>query len=171
MKALFILLACAWSAGAVAAWTYSDSTDAMTGRKVLVATVASRNELNFSSPYSGAQKAILLLRDHPRRGRDAIITIERGQFLCGVSACSVMVRFDDGKPMRYSVSGTADHTTTALFIGGYERFLTGLKSAKRVRIEVAVYQEGAQTMDFEVSGLNWEARRKGKSAVSKAMGK
>lgn len=136
-------------------WFYSESQDAMGRGKIKTAVVRSLNQLEFDFPYSGPQRATLRLRVHPEYGRDVILSIERGQFLCGIDDCSVNVRFGNGKPVAYHVSEPADHSTTSLFIGNYERFVANTKKVDKVSIEAQFFQEGNRVFEFDVSGLEW----------------
>jgi hypothetical protein len=64
------------------------------------------------------------------------------------------VRFDDENPTSYSAAGSADNSTETIFIHNYSRFVEKMMRAKRVRISVNIYQEGAPVFDFDVSGFN-----------------
>ena len=132
-------------------WQYTSTRDSMTDQTTYRAATKSLNAFNFKFPYRGEQHATLTLRTHPRYGKDIILTIERGQFLCSISGCNVLVRFDDSKPVRYSASEPSDHSTTTLFINDYSRFAGKMLKAKRLRIQAEFYQEGSRTFEFDVS--------------------
>ena len=128
----------------------------------LLAQVPSTNVVLFDSPYDGPQHATLTLRTHPRHGKDIILGIERGQFLCrSYEDCNVLVRFDDQKAVTYAGVGPADNSTESVFIRNYPRFVSSMLKAKRVRISAEVYQEGSPVFEFDVTGFN-EAKYKGK---------
>lgn len=136
-------------------WTYRTSTDEMSSKPVKFASVDSINELHFGFPYQGAQRATLILRVHPRFGRNVILEIERGQFLCGFEDCGVMVRFDEGKPQRFTAGEPKDHSSNVLFIENYDRFLASARTAKKVYIAADFYQEGNNVLEFDTSALSW----------------
>jgi hypothetical protein len=136
-------------------WTYVTGQDAMMQKPIRYASVQSINELNFGFPYQGAQHETLTLRTHPRFGKSVILRIERGQFLCGVEGCSVTVRFDAGKPQRFSVDEPSDHSTTYLFIDNYDGFLASVRKSKKIYISAEFYQEGSPVLEFDTSKLNW----------------
>jgi len=136
-------------------WHYLDSEDSMTGKPGRTAGVISTNTVAFNFPYAGEQHATLFLRAHPRHGKDVMLTIEKGQFLCSISGCSVFVRFDDKPPRRFSASEPADHKTTMLFIGNYNSFVAELKKAKTLRIEALFFSQGSRVFVFDVAGLKW----------------
>lgn len=136
-------------------WNYREDKDPMGKGAAYFASVSSTNTVNFGFPYSGPQHGTLTLRTHPRYGKDVILSIERGQFLCtSFEACTVLVRFDDSAASNYSAIGAADNSTETVFIRGYSRFLSRMEKSKRVRISANVYQEGAPVFEFDVSGFD-----------------
>lgn len=136
-------------------WFYSDSADAMGKGAIHNAQVISSNTVDFSFPYTGTQHATLSLRTHPRYGKDIIFSIEKGQILCNsYEDCNVLVRFDDQPPTNYSAVGPADNSTTSIFIHNYDRFIGKVLKAKKVRISVNIYQQGAPVFEFDVSGFD-----------------
>lgn len=138
-------------------WRYAADEDKMTSATTYNATVSSTNTVEFGFPYSGTQHGELLLRTHPRYGKDVIFSIERGQILCpSYDGCSVKVRFDDEKPVNFSANAPADHSTEYVFLEGYDRFIGKLQKAKTVRISVNVYQQGSPVFEFDVSGFEPE---------------
>lgn len=138
-------------------WRYGTHNDEMTQKEVLTAEVDSTNSLSFGFPYSGAQRATLELRKHPRWGSDVILQIERGQFLCSsYDGCSVSVRFGDGKPQRFSASEPSDNSTTYLFISDYSKFMSQLRKVDEVVIEASFYQAGNQALKFSTADLDWK---------------
>ena len=143
-------------------WHYGQDEDPMGKGTTLLAQVTSTNVVLFDSPYGGPQHATLTLRTHPRHGKDIILGIERGQFLCrSYEDCNVLVRFDDQKAVTYAGVGAADNSTESVFIRNYSRFVSNMLKAKRVRISTEVYQEGSPVFEFDVSDFS-EAKYKGK---------
>lgn len=158
MKAVLSVLLAAWST-ATFAWVYLDDKDPM-GGSVRSAVVMSNNAINFGPPYSGSQKGRLDLRIHPRHGRDVMLSVQRGQFLCRMDGCTVMIRFDDKQPIAFRAVEPADHSSDAIFIRDYPRFLRETRSAKLVRIEATFFQQGSRVFEFDVAGLNFDAANK-----------
>lgn len=144
-------------------WDYRQDKDPMGKGTAYFASVLSNNTVNFGFPYSGPQHATLTLRTHPRYGQNVILSIERGQFLCpSYDGCTVLVRFDDGKAIRYSGAGADDNSTETVFIRGYSGFVAHLEKSKRVRISANVNQEGAPVFEFDVSGFDASKYKPGK---------
>jgi hypothetical protein len=141
--------------GSLGSWRYALKEDRMGGGQTKTAITLSKNEISFGFPYQGSQKATLSLRAHPRYGRDVILSVPKGQFICGVSGCSVTVRFGNGKPQRYSVSPPDDHSSNVLFIEGHDRFVANARKVDKLLIEAAFYQEGNRVFEFEVTDLKW----------------
>ncbi|MCY0853001.1 hypothetical protein [Cupriavidus sp. D39] len=136
-------------------WTYFDQPDQITSKQIHFASVDASGKLDFNFPYSGGSTANLQIRKHPRYGTDVILSIDKGQFVCGVEACSVMVRFDDGHAARYSAYQPSDYSSTALFIKPSSKFITSARKAKRVVIEASFYQDGNRAMVFPIERLTW----------------
>ena len=141
---------------ALAAWTYGQEKDPMGRGPIKWAMNPSTNTVNLIAPYQGAQRGSLRVRIHPEYGRDIVLSVGRGQFNCRVSGCSVLVRFDEGEPMRYPVVEPADRSSNAVFIGNYDDFVRGLLSAKVLRIEAEFFRNGPEIFAFNVAGLKWE---------------
>ncbi len=136
-------------------WWYNHDDDGMSRGKSHTARVVSVNTVDFGFPYGGEQHATLTLRTHPRFGRDVLFSIERGQLLCpSYDGCTVLVRFDDQAAQSFSANGPADNSTETLFISNYARFLAAMRKATRVRIAANVYQQGAPSFEFDVSGFS-----------------
>lgn len=143
-------------AGLLAAkWSYSANEDPMTGRTTRSASIQSENTVSFQSPYAGPQHGTLFIRDHPQYGKDVMLSIERGQILCrSYDGCTVKVRFDEGPMQTWAGGAPSDNSSETVFIQGAARFVQRMRSAKTVRIQVEVYQEGAPIFEFAVGGYN-----------------
>lgn len=140
----------AWSAHA-AQWRYQDDVDRMTGEKASYATVTSDNSLNLSSPYSGRNNGYITVRKHPKYGLDVFVSVDKGQILCRVyDGCSVMIRFDDEKPQRFSAAEPADHSSDTVFITNKTRFIAQAKKSRRILVQLPMFREGEQVLEFSV---------------------
>lgn len=142
------------------AWDYSASKDAMGLGEVQIARNESLNTVDFSFPYGGPQHARLYLRSHPQYGKDLYLTISRGQILTDVSdGCRVLLRFDDEKPLWVTGNGPTDHGSTTVFLSGVAPLINRMKKAKRLRIQIPVYQEGNPVFEFDIEGLQWPMKK------------
>jgi hypothetical protein len=139
---------------AVSKWSYYEEKEKMGRGLVKTANVLSNNEIELVFPYDGQQRGALQLRNHPEYGKDVIVSLQRGQFLCGIDECPVWVRFDQGKMENFSAIQPPDQSN-ALIIQDYDRFITELRKAKKVAIGAQFYQEGNPFFEFDVAGLKW----------------
>lgn len=136
-------------------WIYSQGNDSMSSGIIKEASIKSSNTFQFDFPYQGEQRATLVLRKHPRYGNDVILSIEKGQFMAGVTGKIVHVRFDDNTPIKITAFGPDDHDSKILFLQGYKKIVERLKSTSKLRIESTVYNEGSRVFEFDVAGLNF----------------
>lgn len=144
-------------------WGYSEYADEMGRGRVYVNMIESTNTISLDSPYQGAQHGTLALREHPQYGKNVYISIEKGQLLDSDFHSKVLVRFDNDKPVSFPSVRPADLSSETLFLRGnaFSVFLNRLKTAKKLKIEVPVYQAGNQVLEFDVEGFTWkEAKRK-----------
>ena len=136
-------------------WIYSGYTDDATGKYAKTARLTSKNSMNFGWPYSGIQYGEFEIRNHPRYGVDAMLSIDKGQLLCdSYNNTTVLVRFDDRPATRYACADAADHSSDIVFIRNVAGLEAGMKTAKKMFITVSVYQEGSRTWEFNVKGYD-----------------
>jgi hypothetical protein len=150
LRHLVLLLSVFCSVGVHAGqWRYQDETDQMTGKKAEYATIQSDNSLSLGFPYSGRNHGTLTVRKHPKHGVDVLVSVDKGQILChSYSGCYVAVRFDAGKPQRFSALEPGDHSSETVFIENSSRFIQAAKKAKRILLQVTMYREGEQVLEF-----------------------
>ena len=140
-----------------AGWDYSTKTDTLSGKDISFATVPSLDTQNLHSPYGPNIKAYITLRKHPRHKLSAFVDIDAGQLLCrSYESCTIMIRFDDRTPIKFSGIGSKDGSTEMVFIRHYERFLSELKKSKTAFVELPLYQDGNRTWSFNVKDLKWQ---------------
>jgi hypothetical protein len=139
-------------------WDYSETKDPMGRGTIYRSTVLSSNTISLSFPYEGEQRCRLSIRQHPQHGSDVYVSIEKGQLLDSDYHGGVIVRFDDDKPKSFSSASPADGSSETLFLqgGAFPTFLSRLKTAKTVKVQVPVYQAGNQICEFDVDGFSWK---------------
>lgn len=82
-----------------------------------------------------------------------MISILRGQFVCRLSDCALLVRFDDRKAIRLAALEPSDGSTELVF---FDRDISPeIRKSSVLRVEAVFYQEGARVFEFDVSGLVW----------------
>lgn len=121
------------------------------------ASTVSINTIDFDFPYNGGSKLILTLR---KRGSevDVMVSITKGQILCGIQNCETAFKFDNGEVQSITMSEPDSHSSDLLFVA-YDKteskIIEQLKNSKKLVIEVPFYQEGKKQFTFNVNGLEW----------------
>jgi len=140
-------------------WRYVNPTDAISGKSYRLAQVKSVNSLALDYPYRGANFGTLSVRQHPQFGLDVIVSVEKGQILCPGDdywTCVFMIRFDEGEPERFTAKKAADGSSTVVFAAYPKWALQKLRAAKKITVQLLMYQSGNQVLTFEVEEpLDW----------------
>lgn len=138
-------------------WSYTEQSDSMTSKTIRFASVDSTNVHQLAFPYHGGTRASLTIRQHPRYGKGIIFEVNKGQILCtSYDGCTITVRFDERPAIRVHATEPSDHSSTTLFLSGYDSLLTNIRKSKKVAVEVEFYQEGPRSFQFDVANLNWK---------------
>ncbi|CAM3700826.1 hypothetical protein MUGA111182_03990 [Mucilaginibacter galii] len=135
-------------------WQYSEEVDKMTSAKNYFATIESDNQLDFEFPYDGGSNGTITVRKMAK-STDVLIGISKGQFNSHSDGTTVKVRFDDKKPINFTCSEPSDGSSDALFIDSPKKFLTLLKSAKKVIVQAEFYESGLKEMEFDTKDFKW----------------
>jgi hypothetical protein len=136
-------------------WQYTSEQDEMRGATNRFAISQSTNVANMGFPYETVRMSITL-RDHAQHGRDIMLAVNEGQFVCRYRGCSISAKFDDGEIQTFSVNEAEAGSNDVLFIQNQSRFLAALRTAQRVTIEAQFYNRGGEQFAFNVAGLEWE---------------
>lgn len=147
--------------GANADWQYVSDTDTMTGKPTKIAMIESVNSLALGSPYKGENRGGLAVRQTPKQGLNVIFKIDKGQLICdSYHGCQISVRFDDAPPVRFTAGGTTDHSSTTLFIHNERKFVAAAAKAKRILVQVVIYQAGQNILEFKTAKpLEWGLKK------------
>ena len=137
-------------------WVSNSSTDEMRGTKSQTTYTSSVNKVNFEFPYSGGSNLNLMVRNNASQ-KDVIITISKGQFLCGmIDGCEVNFKFDNNPVQSITMVESDSHDSDILFIK-YPKtansVIQKLKNSQKLIIEPKFYQEGSKQFTFELSGF------------------
>ena len=138
-------------------WEYVASKDAISGKEIKQAIIASNNSFEMGFPYQGGTTADITIRKHPRYGKDVYLSINKGQLLCtSYEGCQVSIRFDERKTFKVHANEPEDNSSTVLFLSGYEKLVKEIKKSKKMIIEVVFFQNGSRTFEFDVSNLQFD---------------
>lgn len=135
-------------------WRYSKNTDELTGKTGSAASVESLNFVSLDFPYSGAQRATLTVRQHPKYGNDVVFKLERSQLICQYSNCTVELSFDGAKSTTVRATKAADGSSNVFFLQGYAALLAKIQRAKTLKVVVTIYKQGEHVFNFNVAGLD-----------------
>lgn len=161
ISAAVIVLALLVARAAQADWQYTERTDPMTSKRTLFAVLESNNSLSLDFPYRGENHGQLTVRQHPKWGLDVIFQVEKGQIMCSsFRGCGITVRFDDSPPVRFDANESADHDSKVIFLSNEGRFISAASKAKRILVQVNMFQNGAPILEFHSSKpLEWKPRK------------
>lgn len=140
-------------------WQVEESIDEMTDTKNVWKSLVSENLAYFDFPYEGGSFLKINVRYMKKYGTDVYITLSSGQLLSNEynGTNYVMVRFDDDAPQKFYTNETADGSSECLFLRNGKKFIKRAKTAKSIKIQVPVYQEGNPIFTFKVDvPLTWE---------------
>lgn len=144
-------------------WSYDFSTDAMRGTTKKSAALVSDNSVSPGSYYSSNTTLLMVIREEQKRLSLYVTANPRGQLWCQYNNCTVAIKFDDEKPVNWSMSkAEAGHSDT-LFFKNELRLLAKLKSSKKAIVEVTFYDKGTYQFNFKTAGLSWSSDTKKKS--------
>ncbi|WP_368921658.1 hypothetical protein [Comamonas aquatica] len=147
-------------------WEYEIKQDKMSSKDTKIASITSENSLDLPFPYQGHNKGFLYIRQKQGASIEVFVAIMKGQIPCPgyINGCSIAVRFDNDKPIKFNAANPSDHSTNAFFINNEGRFLNGAKKATRILIQFTTYGAGDQILEFSPnSPLIWDTQKNKKS--------
>ena len=135
-------------------WYVKTSTDAMTDKEVVIASLLSQNIVNFGFPYEGGSSLTINIRKK-NNDIDVYFTISKGQFVCSEysGTDTMLIRFDDEEPVKYKMSESATNDSDILFIrysSAENTFLSKCKSAHSIKVQANFFEEGSKVFEFKV---------------------
>lgn len=143
-------------------WKYNFSTDAMRGTMSKSALLLSDNSVSPGSYYASDTTLAMVVREEQKRLTLHVSVNPRGQLWCQYNNCTVAIKFDDEKPVNWSMSKAAAGHADTLFFNNETRLLAKLKSSKKAIVEVTFYDKGTYQFNFKTAGLSWGSEPKKK---------
>jgi hypothetical protein len=134
-------------------WNYSTSLVGIDKEKMSWIETRSLNSLNLKFPYNGINRGELTIRKSKGK-TELIFTINKGQILCDLYTCKGRIKFDSSPSILFTGDKPSNGTSNMIFISNSSDFIQRIKKSKSVSIEVELYQEGNQILDFNVENLN-----------------
>ena len=136
-------------------WEYSTDFDEMNERTMYFATCTSLNYHEFEFPYNGGSFLSLIVRNMNGKN-EVLVKISKGQIHGSLNNEVIRFKFDDGKPESYYFSSAADGSSDVAFITQSSRLINKIRKAKKVKVDIPIFQEGRPVFDFNIEGLKWE---------------
>lgn len=137
-------------------WDYSEDEDKMEGNKQFFASTTSTNTVEFEFPYDGGSNMNIVIRNLGKEN-DAILTISKGQFLTSISdGQSFKVKFDNEKTSTFYFASASDGSSDIVFINNSAGFISKIKKAKKIMLEIPFFDAGNKIFEFNVEGLKWD---------------
>ncbi len=141
---------------ASAEWTYRSFKMGIDEEIAQTATTQSLNSLSLDFPYRGENHGQLILRTRPDTGFDLMISIDKGQILCGISSCYLKVKFDANPSYEAKFSPSQSHDSSIVFADNPEALEKEIRKGKRMKIELPLYRSASQVLEFNITGLNYK---------------
>ena len=139
-------------------WVVDTKNNAMTGKPTKFASIQSSNSLSLAYPYGGENRGHITIRKYAGKPEDVLFSFDEGQSICRSYStdCRVVVRFDENTPMNFSGQGPSDGSSNVIFLTPAQKFITGSKKSKHIKVSLDVYKNGIQILDFNsVNALEW----------------
>jgi len=132
-------------------WVKDSTVNAM-GDKNLFYTLEAEEKVFLDFPYEGGSTAHLIVRK--KNGLlGAMFTIDKGQIDLDYNGTYTRVRFDDERPVKWSMGEAADGSSDILFFNDESKFVKKLKGSSKVVVEVPFFRNGTRLFVFNSVGL------------------
>lgn len=161
---LYLLLLCVFcSCGGAGTsgskgWEYSTSVNEMDDSKTYLAKIEALEKLEFKFPYNGGTQVGVTVRNQSSEN-DVMLRIPKGkgQFIGSIMGDKVItMRFDDNPAIKVKYDMPADYSSETIFLRDADNIIKNLKSAETLIVQCEFFNEGTQTMKFDVAGFEWE---------------
>jgi len=136
-------------------WTYLKEEDEMGRGMVQTATIYSLNEIEFSPPNEGKQRAVLILRKNYDNSHDVYFGLQKSRSQCNSRVCGITAQFDNGLTQFFEASPAENDTTPGIYISNADIFIQLTEAANVLTITAGFFREPTQTFQFDISGLSW----------------
>lgn len=136
-------------------WVYSPFVDEMTEDTINHAYILSNDYVNLDFPYEGNTHLTIHLRQKGNTPEAFIISSD-GQITDDYNNAILTAKFDDGEPINFSVSESADNDSKIRFIDNASKFTKLIKASKKTLIKIMYYDNGSFTFHFDTDGLKWD---------------
>jgi hypothetical protein len=137
-------------------WNYQSQLVGIDKVEMKFLTTRSLNSLNLNFPYNGKNYGEITFRNSEKHGIRILFSIDKGQIQCGVYVCKGRIKFDNTQSIEFNGDEPSSGSNDTIFIRKNDNLIELFKSSKKVFIEVPLYREGNQILEFNIEGLNLE---------------
>jgi TonB family protein len=153
---------------ALASWNYETFKMGIDEIPTYYGSTRSLNSLSLGFPYQGKNFGTLAFRHRADGDFSIMLSIQKGQLLCGFDSCQLKLRIDGQPSFSYGFHSPDNGVGSILFADEPTELEEKLRKAKRFKIEINVFHESAKVLEFDVSGLNYtKLKRNPESAANK----
>lgn len=135
-------------------WQYHTPLDEVSGKFAKTAKLQSNNIVHLDFPYNGGTFATLVVRKHPRDGKNVFVVINKGQLNCQYNNCYISLRFDDGPVLKNFVTEPTDNSNLAFFLSKPNTIIKNIKNSKKMYIELTFFSQGIHTFEFNTESFD-----------------
>lgn len=138
-------------------WVTTEDIDEMNDSKSVWKTITSTNTESYDALHDNVYSKIIV-RKMKKYGTDVMVCVNDAQIHGSeyYDENYVMVRFDNSTAVKYTYNTPSDGSTDVIFINKATDFIKRLKTAKKIKLEVPLFQEGREIFNFETSEpLQW----------------
>ena len=136
-------------------WKYSETVDEMTDLTNYFAECVSVNTHDFKFPYKKNTPMYIYVRN--MNGKNDLYLYIDAQVMTSLFGDEyIRIKFDDGELMTVPYNSSTDGSSKYAFPQRSTTLINKIKNAKKVKIDIPMYNEGRCVFDFNVEGLVWE---------------
>jgi len=131
-------------------WVYNN--DSAFFQRIHFALCSADNTLKLKFPCLTVQPVLQISDEHGPNY--VLISVTRGEFVRSADT-SIKVTFDDKTPELWPIEAHIETDDHFVVLYHPKAFITKLKKAKYLTVEIDIKDNGLQVMKFYVAGLQW----------------
>jgi len=133
-------------------WEYRKETNPM-GEEHNFYSISSNDFVYLEFPYGGGSLGTITIRKENGRLNAIMFIVSQGQIDTDYEGTYFRIRFDDEKPVNWSMSESSDGSRDVMFFNNETALLNKIKKSKKVTLEVPFYNNGSQHFVFNTKNL------------------
>lgn len=133
-------------------WEYRTETNPM-GEEQRFYSVSSTDRVYLDFPYDGGSLGTITIRKKNGRIDAIIFSISKGQIHTDYEGTYFRIRFDEEKPVNWSMSESSTGSSDVMFFNNETALLNKIKKSRKITLEVPFYQNGSQHFVFNTENL------------------